>query len=672
MKAQRQISIRLIIICLVIVASVLMPNNRERAQATSLQSSGMWQPVTTAHTPPARYAHGMVYDSLRHVMVLFGGDSSGSSRLNDTWEYNGSDWQLINTPQKPSGRINVASGLAYDSNRGRAVLFGGLTTTGYVNDTWEYDGANWTRITPSQSPPSRDAQAMAFDSNRNVVVLFGGHRALGAAMNDTWEYNGVSWQQKTLPTTPPGRWYAPMVYDEKRGVVVLFGGRASDSSLLNDTWEYDGTNWRQVITSQSPSLRTNHMMAYNSHTGQTTLFGGVGVDNVPLADTWRFDGAAWQLVNTTQAPPPDRLDTAMAYDRQRQRFAFFGGGYWPSGQPQPTLFADTWELPESGEPSCGKSPSTGLDSCALQAGDILLVRGDGAGFLDAARFIKLASHFHHAALYVGNQEVAEAVGPFVPSPDQVLTHSITESAWWDTKSKIQDWVVLRPKLPKDKALVIQYAKDWAKADNPVIGYAFSDRRDDTSFYCSKLVWRAYDLVSYDIERPRWQAWGFTPDPLITPADLYNNLSDVVQSAQNPKDKRPAIIVISKPAQVSGMTTHLSSASTTTGPAHLMLIDPQGRRTGFDPNTGAILNEIPDAIYSGTDAVYENISVPHLNAEWQVIVTGADTSKYRLVAEFIDAVSPKQQRFEGNTVPGQVDQFTISPPDNMLYLPLIRR
>lgn len=178
----------LVTLFILLIVTSTFSTNRNNLQVSDLQASGAWQLVTTIHKPQARDIHGMVYDSLRHVMVLFGGDSSGTSRLNDTWEYDGVDWSLINTPQKPSGRVNLSTGMVFDSNRGRTVLFGGLTAAGYVNDTWEYDGSTWIQINTPTSPTPRDAYAAAFDSTRNVVVLFGGHRAGGAAMSDTWEY----------------------------------------------------------------------------------------------------------------------------------------------------------------------------------------------------------------------------------------------------------------------------------------------------------------------------------------------------------------------------------------------------------------------------------------------------------------------------------------------------
>src|SRR5690349_10647878 len=55
-----------------------------------------------------------------------------------------------------------AAAMAYDSNRGLTVLFGGLDSSGTLNDAWEWNGASWN---PAVSGPSRrGAHAMAYDS----------------------------------------------------------------------------------------------------------------------------------------------------------------------------------------------------------------------------------------------------------------------------------------------------------------------------------------------------------------------------------------------------------------------------------------------------------------------------------------------------------------------------
>ena len=85
--------------------------------------------------------------------VLFGGYGSSVSRLNDTWEYNGT-WQQVNTAQTPPGRFHHS--MAYDTRRHVMVLFGGVdSANAKLNDTlgirWHYIASN--RPTPIATRP---------------------------------------------------------------------------------------------------------------------------------------------------------------------------------------------------------------------------------------------------------------------------------------------------------------------------------------------------------------------------------------------------------------------------------------------------------------------------------------------------------------------------------------
>lgn len=319
--------------------------------------------------------------------------------------------------------------------------------------------------------------------------------------------------------------------------------------------------------------------------------------------------------------------------------------------------------------ACEKSPTTGLDSCALLPGDLLLVRGKGQGFLgiDTVWAIERASYFHHVGMYTGNQEVTEAVGPFVPSADQIVTHSIEQTAWWST-DPVLDWAVIRPNKPLSKKIIIDKVKDWAKATDPIIGYAFSGRTDDTSFYCSKLVWRSYMLAEYDLEQPVWRVWGWTPDPLVIPSDLYNNRSSLVQQNFKVGDYIPATIAVGP--LVATTATHSDASTAAATIATILVIDPQGRRSGFDPATDTTVSEIPDAIYSGTDAEVQNVSVTAIGTGWAVQVTGAAGGNFRVVADFPSVTPWQPQVIEGIVNPGETKTFAIIPPSR-LYLPIVR-
>jgi hypothetical protein len=230
-------------------------------------------------------------------------------------------------------RADVA--LAYDSNRGLVVLFGGADGKGVqLAETWEYDGQAWTQATPTTSPPATASAATAFDPVRQRVVIFGGSTP-ATTSNETWEYDGATWVLKAPATIPPARTQAAMTYDASRHRIVMFGGSAGSTSL-SDTWEYDGTNWSQVLAS-GPSARTSAVLSYDPARGRSILFGGSSPDVSFLADTWEFDGTSWRSINTSSFPPGRKLSAAV-YDPIIGATMLYGG-LTASG-----TFGDTWML----------------------------------------------------------------------------------------------------------------------------------------------------------------------------------------------------------------------------------------------------------------------------------------------------------------------------------------
>jgi len=77
---------------------------------------------------------------------------------------------------------------------------------------------------------------MAYDSARGVTVLFGGDDEY--RQDDTWEWDGTDWTVRATTNKPAIRYLHAMAYDSSRGVTVLFGGNGNFNVLLNDTWEY--------------------------------------------------------------------------------------------------------------------------------------------------------------------------------------------------------------------------------------------------------------------------------------------------------------------------------------------------------------------------------------------------------------------------------------------------
>jgi hypothetical protein len=85
---------------------------------------------------------------------------------------------------------------------------------------------------------------MAYDGATGTAVLFGGDGMFGP-LDDTWTWNGSDWTQQHPAASPSARWHAPMAYDGATGTAVLFGGAAINPDALNDTWTWNGSTWAQ-------------------------------------------------------------------------------------------------------------------------------------------------------------------------------------------------------------------------------------------------------------------------------------------------------------------------------------------------------------------------------------------------------------------------------------------
>lgn len=201
-----------------------------------------WTQVLTVAQPSPRTGARLSCDPVRGVMVLFGG--LGAAALDETWEYNGVNWTQVTTAVAPPAR--TFHGQSFDIARNRTVVFGGLDgLSGPVRgDTWTYDGATWTQAQPANSPSPRGWLEMTYDLTRGVAVLFGGTNLgfLPVNFDDTWEWNGTNWSRATPATVPPSRDSHAIAYDQGRAQLVVFGGYDATFLGLRDTWEYGSAN----------------------------------------------------------------------------------------------------------------------------------------------------------------------------------------------------------------------------------------------------------------------------------------------------------------------------------------------------------------------------------------------------------------------------------------------
>jgi len=299
----------------------------------------LWTQKQDAGPGPRGYA-AMAYDSSRGRTVLFGGVGAIATNLfADTWEWDGENWTQMGDSGPPALE---AAAMAYDVQRNQTVLFGGSGSGGHVNgDTWGWDGRNWTQLADSGAFP-RANFAMAYDSKRQRIVVFGGYSGTGTQLADTWEWDGAAWTQLAV-TGPAARRGHVMAYDSTRDRSVLFGGLDHTGlNTLGDTWEWNGSVWTQVRDfGTAPCALAS--LAFKGDS--VALFGGVSawlsVPDVKLyGSTWTWNGGNWTL-RQDFAPSP-RFAHSMCYDTKRGTLVLFGGVISPQSGP----VADTWEHSE--------------------------------------------------------------------------------------------------------------------------------------------------------------------------------------------------------------------------------------------------------------------------------------------------------------------------------------
>jgi hypothetical protein len=205
------------------------------------------------------------------------------------------DWYSPSASQPPG---LCCAGFVHDDVHNQTVLFGGAE--GFPNfakhgETWTLEVGGWVQRLPTNAPSPRAGAGMAFDAANGNVVLFGGNDANGVDLNDTWIWDGQNWTQVFPPTSPPARSFetTSMVYSPAGNYVVMFGGLTQSLpgpvyTALNDTWTWDGTTWTQHA-GPGPSPRRAPLARDGGD--NVLLFGG---DNVTtqFGDTWIWNAGA--------------------------------------------------------------------------------------------------------------------------------------------------------------------------------------------------------------------------------------------------------------------------------------------------------------------------------------------------------------------------------------------
>jgi hypothetical protein len=181
--------------------------------------------------------------------------------------------------------LGALHGSTIASMGAKVVLFGGQYGQEWTDQTWEWDGARWTRRWPAAAPPPRPGYTAASVDGR-VWLLGGSQLDDGTWADEIWEWDGETWTARPEARPPE---LGVMIVGLPGGGALAYGGFPSpEENPVGRTWLWDGASWTEAITSAHPAFLTYALLPL----GSTVV--RLGPDG-----TWEWDGSDWRLLSAT-------------------------------------------------------------------------------------------------------------------------------------------------------------------------------------------------------------------------------------------------------------------------------------------------------------------------------------------------------------------------------------
>lgn len=309
-----------IIVIALVVAGGARVTTQPKSPATSTAQVGSQR--LSGPIPVPRGGSAMAFDAHRGEVILFGGTTNGGAfvpPLTDTWVLRGRRWAQLNPRGHPPGMAEQF--MVFDERTQTCLLVGlpsatfGPSSGQVAGETWNWDGANWMRLSDVPFTGFETLDALAADPTTGHVVLLstlnaapGGSTA--AADIHTWTWDGQRWTLRHPPQPFPtnGTTGPILATVEARaparlgcGVLAIFAS-AND---ITETWFWDGSTWsRRAAGSTPPYTPLGSTMAEDPNGHNVVLIGLQQAVGAGDNSTWLWDGTTW-----TEAAPAPNVET---------------------------------------------------------------------------------------------------------------------------------------------------------------------------------------------------------------------------------------------------------------------------------------------------------------------------------------------------------------------------
>jgi hypothetical protein len=352
-------------IVIVSVYDSLKPTNQATIRRTvevrrnDIIWDGQWIKLSPATSPGVKNA-AMV--DTGNGIFLFGGQKiSGGALSNKLWKWDGTTWKDL-TPSSPSSwpQARIYPQLAYDSSRGRLILFGGLMQGGApLRDIWEYvvPSNTWVERTKYPIPDEETWPAftfnvdeygqirMTYDSRNNITMFINDNKTWYTDRTWLWHGDSSTWERIYTYPQIPAR-YRGLAYDAGRDVAVRYDLHVTAKHETIHEW--DGSGWREIQIASGglkPDLEQSNLIG--------TPFGVYLIGGTSSTkELWLWDGAIWTRVHALQGTPPNTNyhNASVAYDTAKKQLVVYttNGQTWvyrtklENLVATPTLFTDVW------------------------------------------------------------------------------------------------------------------------------------------------------------------------------------------------------------------------------------------------------------------------------------------------------------------------------------------